>query len=539
MQVLPFVQVRDLPPSASFYSAVVQPLGLCFISANSSSIVFGNPSANPEPVFEVKAIPTSAGASAPKPTRIVLSANSPCVVSAFYAAARRANSAGNSNILLRDEDGSPSGESRASATDLEGNIMEVVYLNPPNYPAGYAGSTVRRTQSSTKEVSRILDWNLDVATSVGAPLSVAGSAAPSRPGMGMAPAPEDGPYSFMRRSVTMSTIETSPSQQTSKGLSTGAMVGTVLGAVAAGAAVGAGITYALIKNDRNRAPRQNLDTPPLPRRATYPDPYPDRQPRYVELERTVEKIRYPEQYPPTSNKCQPPAYMTRHSQVNGPAVEEINDRTSRCTTGPRAPCPSVVGSARQPLMIADAEHRSNAGSQHTESPRPPMEAEHRSQARSRYTTAKSHVYSEVADHRSHSGSRHSKAPSKAYSLAPDHRSHVSSRSKHDADCRNHAGSKHSTIRPRDVEVETFVSARSERSASTVRPSKAPSKAPSHYSSATVKPAGPSRTPSHVSARDVPPPGNQADWEDVDDVGSVAPSDSISCVGERPSKRSQY
>ncbi|KAI3319930.1 hypothetical protein HD806DRAFT_253758 [Xylariaceae sp. AK1471] len=537
MQVLPFVQVRDLAPSASFYSAVVQPLGLRFISANSSSIVFGDTSANPEPIFEVKAIPANVDVPAPRPTRIVLSVTSPSAVSAFHAAARRANPAGNSNILLQEEDGLLGGESRASATDLEENVMEVVYLNPPNYPASYTGSTVRRTQSSNKEVSRILDWNLDVATSVGPARSVAGSAAPSRPGMGMVLAPEDEPYSIMRRSVTMSTIETSPPQQTSKGLSTGAMVGTVLGAVAAGAAVGAGITYALIKSDRSRDPRPGFDAPPLQRRATYPDPYPDHRPRYVEVERTVEKIRYPEQYPPTSNKYPPPAYVTRYSQVGGPAAEEVDDRASRYTTGSRAQGRSTAGSTRQPLMITNAEHRSNVGSQHTESPRLPVEAEQRSHVGSRYTTAKSQVYSEVADHRSHAGSRHTKAPSKVYSHVSDHRSHVSSRSKHDADLRSHAGSKHSTTRHRDVEVETYVSARSEKSASTVRPVKAQSKAPSHYSSATVKPAGPSRTPSHVSARDMPLPGSQADWEDIDDVGSVAPSDSISCVGSRHSKRS--
>jgi hypothetical protein len=111
---------------------------------------------------------------------------------------------------------------------------------------------------------------------------------------------------------------------------------------------------------------------------------------------------------------------------------------------------------------------------------------------------------------------------------------VSSRSKYDADYRSHAGSKHSNARP--VEVETYVSARSEKTASTVRPVKARSKAPSHYSSATVKPAGASRSPTYVSAR-----GNtyQEDLQDADDAGSVAPSDSISCVGERPSKHFQH
>ncbi|KAI8627553.1 hypothetical protein F5Y19DRAFT_170924 [Xylariaceae sp. FL1651] len=529
MQVLPFVQVRDLPPAASFYSAITQPLGLRFISADSSSIVFGDTSTSPDPVFQVKAIAANAGALPPRPTRLVLSADSPSVVSAFHAAATRANSRGNSNLLhLQDDSGSPSGESRAIATDLEGNVMEVVYVNPPNYPSSYAGSTVRRTQSTNKEVSRILDWNLDVATSAVVSRSVAGSAAPSRPGMAVVTAPEDEVYRIVRRSVTMSTIEAPSPQPTSKGLSTGAMVGTVLGAVAAGAVVGVGLTYALSRSERNRAPRHDFDAPPFQRRATYPDPFPEHHPRVVEVERTVEKVHHPEQYPPTSTKNPPPAYMTRYSQVGGPAMsramEEADDRANY-TTSSRA--------RDRPLMITNTEHRSATGSQYTESPDLLMEAEHRSHAGSRHTTARSKVYSVVADHRSHAGSKHT-AASKVYSQAPDHRSHVSSRSKYDADYRSHADSKHSTVRPHDAEVETYVSARSEKSSHTVRPAKSRSKAPSHYSSATVRPTGPSRTPSHVSARDVPPINN-SDWQDVDDAGSVAPSDSISCVGSRPSK----
>lgn len=493
---LPFVQVRDLPPSASFYSSITQPLGLRFLTANASSIVFGDTSGNKEPIFEVKVIPANAGV--PRPTRIVLSASSPSVVAAFHAAARRANPSGDSNILLREEDGLPSGESRASTTDLDGNMMQVVYS---------------ASQPSTR-TSRVLDWNLDVATSVAPARYVAGSAAPSQAEMGMSMAPLEGAYSILRRSMTTSTVETSPQQQTSKGLSTGALIGTVLGAVAAGAAVGAGITYALNKNERNRASRQDTEAPPFQRRATYPEPFPDQRPRYVELERTVHRVHYPDQYPPTSSY----PHMARSSQAGGPTVEEINDQASNYTSASRAHGRSTTNSPRQPLMLTDAEHRSSVGSQHPVSPPTLVEAEHRSQAGSRYTTAKSQVYTEVPDHRSHAGSRHhSKAHSKVYPQAPDHRSHVSSRSRHDGDHRSHASSRH-----RPAEVESYVSARSEKSASTVRPAKSSrSKAPSHYSSATVKPVGTVRS--------------QAEWRDVDDTASVAPSDSISCVGERPSK----
>ncbi|TGJ80245.1 hypothetical protein E0Z10_g8521 [Xylaria hypoxylon] len=512
MRTLPYVQVKDLAPSASFYSAVTQPLGLRFISANASSIVYGNP----DPVFEVKI-----SANPPKPTRIVLSVSSPSVVSAFHAATRRANPTGNSNILLKDDDGI-SGESRASATDLEGNIMEIVYL------PGYTGSTVR-TQSTTKQVTRILDWNLDVATStVGAARSVAGSVTPSRPGLATVVPTDDESYRIIRRSFTTSTVESSPpqQQQTSKGLSTGAMVGTMLGAVAVGA-LGAGITYAFIKKDRDRTPRQEFDAPPFQRRATYPEPYPDHQPRYVEMERTVEKVRYPEQYPPGSNNYTQPAYTTRRSQAGSPPVEEvIDDRASRHNSSSRTRDRSA-SSPRKPLMITEVEHKSNVGSQHPEPSRLLTEAEHRSRVESRHTTnAKSQLHAELFK-------RHNPAPSiatsKAPSQAPDARSHVSSRSRHrDDDRRSHASSRHRTVRPpRDAEVETYVSARSEKSTSTVRPVKTQTRS-----------KAPSRAASYVSAREIPSPPKETDWKDIvddDDNASVAPSDSISCIGERPSK----
>ncbi|KAI0467267.1 hypothetical protein F4859DRAFT_272512 [Xylaria cf. heliscus] len=486
MQTLPCVQVRDLPPSASFYSAVCQPLGLRFVSAGPSSIVFGNP----EPTFEVKAC-----AGIPRPTRIILSASSPSVVSAFHAAARRAHPS--SRINLKEDDGS-NGETRGSATDLEGNMIEIVH----------------GPSSTTKQATRILGWNLDVATSaVGAARSVVGTVAPSRPPLAtVLPGDGDESYRIVRRSFTSSTVETPPPQQeNSKGLSAGAIVGTVLGAVAAGAAIGAGISYAFSKRERDRAPRQEFDAPPFQRRATYPEPGPgQQQPRYIELERTVEKVRYPEQYPPGSNRYAHPAYTTRQPQAS-PIVEEVVDDRPK----PSRKSPGSVtrdrgaSSPQKPLMITNAE--------------PPRitEAEPRNQAGStKYVNPKSQLHAELFKRQ-----RPVKAASpKAPSVASDARSHVSSRSKRDNGSRSHAGSRHSTVRPPDT--ETYVSARTEKLANTVRPTESSSRSKT-----------PSRAPSYVSAREIPSPHKGSDWEDFvdddDDKASVAPSDSVSCVGERP------
>ncbi|KAI1332267.1 hypothetical protein F5Y16DRAFT_420403 [Xylariaceae sp. FL0255] len=515
MQHLPFVEVRDLPPSASFYSAVTQPLGLKFLSADSSSIIYGDTT---EPLFRVAVVSHPSF----RPARLVVSADSPAVVSAFYAAARRANPGPippGDFLQTPDRDVPAETETRARITDLDGNIMEVVHVKPPGYPSHYEGSTVRRTQSTTKEVNRILDWNFDVATSVGAPAPAEAERERERA------LADDGPFRYMRRTVTMSTVETPhaqpPSQQ--NGLSTGAMVGTVLGAVAAGAVVGAGLTYAFSRSERNRAPLQDFYAPPpMQRRATYPDPYPDHHPRYVE--RTVEKIHFPDQYPSSSRKYPPPAYVTRYSQVDGPTASRVNDdadeRASHYKGCSRAGSRSRAGSVRRPLMITDAEHRSNVDTQYIDQPKLLTEAEHRSVAGSKHSAVRSKVYSEVADNRSG-------APTKVY--AEPARSHVSSRhhSRHDddGDHRSHVSHRSKATSHRDLDKQSYVSARSEKSESTVRPGR--SRAPSRHSAATAVKT--SRAPTYVSARDEPPPRGMA-AVDIDDAGSVAPSDSISCVG---------
>ncbi|KAI1406337.1 hypothetical protein F4819DRAFT_243752 [Hypoxylon fuscum] len=550
MQVLPFYQVKDLAPSASFYAAICQPLGLRYISATPTSIVFGDAdSPSPDPVFEVK---KSFGPDyqRPQPCRIVLSARTASAVSAFHAAALRANPdlhVGdiNSNANFFDS----SGESSARIGDFDGNIMEVIHNSRPGYAASHAGSAVSRAQSS-HEVSRVLDWNLDVGSNSVASRSVGGSVAGSR-GAGSAP------YSFLQRSITTSTVESSPStpNEESKGLGTTGVVGSILGA-AVGIAMGGALTYSMLNKDREKVAFQEYEQPPpFVRRTTCPDQYPDSRPRYVE-------------YPP--GKYPPSAYSPTSSQSGGPrgrVVEELDDRSSRhsshYTTGSKSRGRSEAPSARRPLMITDHEHRSNAGSRHGSSRHGDSRHGDSRYGDSRYDDSR-HGESRYDDPR-YDDPRHSESPS----LLADSDAHSRAGSRHSADNRSQAGSRytaapsrrspeadlHSYVsakhtRPREAEVETYVSARTERSDRTVRPalarydtapSQVHSHAPSRYSSATARPAPISRAHSHLSARHVPQPessvGSSADWEDV---CSVAPSDSISNVGGlRHGRRSYY
>ncbi|ETS85491.1 hypothetical protein PFICI_03516 [Pestalotiopsis fici W106-1] len=589
--MLPYVEVASLPPSASFYSAVTHPLGLKYISASPGAIVFGAPSptdpSTANPVFEVRSVADRT--AAPRYQRLVLSAASPSVVQNFRAAALRAAPellliGGAEDGSQRHPDADPSsafttsGDSRAQIRDLDDNIMEVVFS------PDHAGSTVRRT--TTEESSHILSWNPDVALA-----SSSRSIAPGAAGGAVEP-----PY-VLRRSVTTSVIESTPSVASSSSpssppaaadkKSSSGLIGTVLGAVAAGAAIGGAVTYMNMKGQREKAPRQEFDAPPFHRRSTYPEPAPDHmhvQPRYVE--RTVEKVYYADQLPPgKSRHYPPPTYMARYSQVGdrGREVEELDDRSSRYTaqqsTTGRSRTKSEAGSMRQPLMIADAEYRSNAGSRYTTATAPKMLMDH-SYASSRHS---SNMLPE-ADLWSRTSSRQSTPRS---IRQPEVETYVSARTQSHAP--TYVSSRSKSYTP---DAETYVSSRSkrsERSESTIRPtatrhstydgsivygdmpirSAAPSRAPSQAHSAATQSrhstaarssataskmmmtpaasaAGASRATarqvplpesrvSYTSARAVPLPRSHANYDDNndDDNDSIAPSDSISCIGINP------
>lgn len=522
---IPFLEVAHLPSSCSFYSAILQPLGLQYLShpgSDSSSstsasarpyITYGTP-LPPTPVFQLRQV------NNPNASRIVLTAQSPVAVTDFHRFSLRANP----DLVPAAGLGASGGgtapeteESRARIIDYDGNTMEVVYRPP--HQSRHGEPSVRTTQSTTAEVNRILNWNYGAVAS-NPPTVIGSRAEASHFGH------DDAPYKGLRRAMTSSTYETASPREASNGFNTSTVMGTLLG-VAAGAAAGAAITYSMVKNEHSRASKHEFEAPAFTRRSTFPAAHfsaDQSVPRYVEVERTVEKV-HPNEYPPVDARRPPPEYIARYSEAGGSragrsqkassrVAEDVYDDTrSRHSSRHGASSVrtrSVNPENRRQLMITETEHRSYVGSS--------------------------------------SSSRHGNSPPITRGVQRSHTFDVSDR-------------------------DSYVSSGSQRSQSTIRPPPAPSAAASQYlaksragsrvTTTTVKmpaqapassqtPRAMSRAGSYMSARNVPlprsvagtaysshpwnvplPPSNVgSSWDD--DSGSVAPDDSISCVGSRRS-----
>lgn len=568
--MLPFLEVDHLPSSSSFYSAVIRPLGLRYLSTEDGhfpSITYGNASRT-APIFQIRQVISSRDRPL-RTSRIALSAPSAAAADSSYEFALQANPdardahprhpgdsyADGSGVSAQRRDTSGGGI-RVLITDFVGNMMEIVYQPPPDYPSHYNGSTVRYTRSTSDEASRILGWNYDVAsssvTSPAGPSSASGAPARTTTIRSYVQYPEedDQPHPKIRRSVTAGSSVYEPAasaRENSNGLSAGAVVGTLLGVTA-----GAAMPYNIAKGDKPRDARHDYDMPHFSRRSTFPekyDEYSDREPRYVEVERAVDKVRYP---PPTDYRRPPPEYIARYSQADAPRSREVDDGyndsrgrhpSSRPRTSSARPR-SESASYRDPYTGAEGEYRSyvsSKGSRH-----PPVV--HRSYT---YDTPERDSYVSARSQRSDNTVRG--LPSDPYAAAPVH---VSSHSRSGSRVTTTTMTYKISGRPRSYSREgSYSSARhvplpDSRTPTYLSPRDIPfpdSRAPV-YPSAHDVPLPASRQPTYVSARHIPlPESHTGKWEvdededddDDDDADSIAPSDSISCVGTRRSGRPHY
>lgn len=373
--MIPTLDVRHIPSAASFYLEVLQPLNLRYLSTDkdpksekTTSVVYGG-SQSPAAIFQLQKTPN------PKISHVTLSAPSSEAVIDFHRRALRSNPRliGTSSSLqfIRSPSQSSSApiagkrqETRARATDLDGNRMDVVYMPPPGYPQGYAGSTVRKTECTASEVSRILDWNYNVATSdkdtivsfrsssnmSDHNLAYGDASAIARGANGIKP---------LKRSSTEpvhhgSSLATATKEQNASGWNSTAVLGTMLG-TAAGVMAGAALTYSVMKGDENKASQQAFEAQPYVRRSTFPENQLQRQIQAPKSQAAIESqmARLALEAPPARSRV----------------VDDMGDIRSRASRYPpsaisgrtavnRTRSNSEAGGPRKPLLLTETEHRS-------------------------------------------------------------------------------------------------------------------------------------------------------------------------------------
>lgn len=556
--VVPFVEVSHLPSSTSFFSAILQPLGLGYINAARddppSSVTFG---ASGHPVLQIRQ------ASPPRLSSLVLTAPSRSAVARFHDCGLRSNppllpgSQGQGQRGLR-KDGGEDGVVRAALLDLDGNSMEVVYPDPrrPHDAVQYSGSPIRRTQSTTDGVGRILEWNYDVASV--APRATANTTS-ARPSSASTPNPSLSravPRGCHADDSTQTPMSTSPRQSASSNSNSGGInASTVVGALL-GVAAGAALTYGIVSRDKGRAPRHDIDFQvphTLPRRATFPErPAPeDSRSRYQQdhhdkkmtvLDTVPRRIAF--SYPDEDGVY---TYDHDYGYDHSRRLDHDDWLPQRYLTQGAHNSMASKSAARS----SAARNRAADDSYDARSRRSSRAATVRSRSEAPLQRAPLSVAS--FDERSHARgpSRHSGAPKSSYSTGsrpvwpvyePEPSTYVSART-------HRTSTPLGPSRPlpaHELPYRNQASGSSRVPAARVHGSKAPScvsarqvplpasQAPSHVSARQVAlPA--SQAPSHVSARDMPLPASgvgssNANWDD--DLDSVVPGDSISCVGSR-------
>ena len=578
--MLPFIEVSHLPSSSSFYSAVLQPLGLRCAPAElkddspllQTSVTYGFDGS--QPILEVRQ--SANPLKPPKLSSLVLSASTLSAVSRFHATWLQTDPP--SWSLFRDDRGlekvygdrdravlgpqrSIQGGvtvSRSVIYDHDGNRIEAVC---PDSPA-----TQSSPHSRAKEPPLVLAWNHDFQ------LQSRGRRSGVVQSISMAPATREFPYTQGQQQQARSNhsnpstrpedVRPSQVQQGSDssqlpsgdgGLNTTTVWGALLGAAA-----GAALTYGFVSNTRDSSPsyERELERPHgFQRRATFP-------------EKPVTGHRYPERYESSkvgvdqydiSRKV--PYSNLQHLPTRGGYGYDDKDveygldppmaQPPRSRSQSRAPSVHTItrsrASSRQRPVDDMSETRSRRASR--------VGSEHSVTSRARSETPRDRFPMDLVDNweqRSQAPSRGSKAPLSAVSRPPLSKSH-----------RSHAMTDH----------ETYVSARSRRTATTMREQekdrRQPRQEPDSRSRTSRRGASvtrealrdpPADTSSRVSARRVPLPhstvgSSRAGWDpwDVplpmsgvgsshaawdDDMASLAPSDSISCAGSKSSRRSR-
>lgn len=587
----PSLEVSHLASSTSFYAAILQPLGLHFIAPPEeergavaklpSTSTFG---LREDDVF-LEVQQSENPLKPPKLSSIVISAPSSSAVAGFHSAWRKADPPLWSKFRDRrglekhfnDLEVARSGPwqsndprsgyliTRAIVYDLDGNRCEVVHQQS------------QHRQQRGHEPPRILDWTYDVEstparTSSRISLRKNSNSNTQRP-TAMVPPQHESPFSAGGRSAFASiaapnALEESVSPRQSSrqgGLNTTTVVGALLG-VAAGAALTYGFVSSNSRDSSAEAPEHHRAPA---RRATFPekpvtgsrhqgyhengimpaDSYRDRK--------TPRKLAYPDFQ---ALSIRGGGYGDGDEDVDYAKNPWLDTHSPRYLTQGPPPAQSVITKSRPPSTFRPVEDPPEGRSRPSSRPRG-----HAPTVRARSETPRERVPSRVVDDYSRGGQRLHRSVV-GETVAPPRESAV-----------GHARSTVSRSRRSSVyhnpEHDTFVTAPTHRSPAPSRHHDyeyggrevmARSRAPSQVSTSTVRERarGP---PSHAAvsrtsarkvplpmsgvgssrspweAREVPLPmsgvgSSYANWDD--DLESVAPSDSISCVGSKHSRRTR-
>jgi hypothetical protein len=434
----PLLFVTHLPSASSFYAAIIQPLGLQILPPSPTSphtlpiaphtitnpvLNYGYLAQGPAGLKTVVVFSiTGIGGQRQgfRPAKITLSASSEEAVRQFWKKSGLVNKGVRTPAKLEflQEQG---GEGIVARTrDFDGNMLEAIY-RPRDKGVSYGGGGYSRpvieTAATEREARRVLEWQEQVARSIGESGGSGGAASvysSSDIEGGYRPAvvrradsyPVQGsekPLRLVRRETVTTEHYRRPDERGEgrRGMSGKAVIGTLLGAAA-----GAAFAYAMV---RSESPERRPLAPP--RRASYGneseriythvtqsprESIPARsyvsardegRPRYVDVEYVGAA--------PRVHQIEEKSYV---SQRPGRSVEGRSRARSRSEAGPRYERPLTILPARTQSRARSPSHLSQRSSYKT--------ARERSPSRSRKTA--SHISSR--SYHSHSTTKPSPPP---------------------------------------------------------------------------------------------------------------------------------
>lgn len=422
----PLLFVTHLPSASSFYASIIQPLGLQFLSSPPVQTIpptlavlnYGYITQGPAGLKHVVVFSVTQGRpGAIRPAKIGLSACSEAAVKEFWKKSALLNKGvrtpGKLDYLVENEEEGGAEIVVSRTRDFDGNMLEAVYRRGDRGYGGGTGYAHRREaiemSPAQKEARRVLEWQEQVARSIGDSGSTGGAAsvisssdivdgyrpvarrADSYPVQG---SERQVPMRLVRRETTTTEHYRRPDERESgaRGMSGKAVIGTLLGAAA-----GAAFAYAMV---RSESPERERRPPAAMRRASYGN-----QTHYTQVAQSPREVAPPRSYVSARGEGGPRYEDVRYLDA-APRVHQIENESyvSEC------PNRSVRGAS-------NARSRSEVGSRYD---RPLTIQPARSQSRAR-SPSRSH-----ASQRSNYRTRKEGSPSRSRRTE----SHVSARSHH-------------------------------------------------------------------------------------------------------------